>query len=100
MEEFSNIVLEDILDGLPLMRNIQHHINLVPGVSLPNKPAYHLNRTQQDELQCQVEELMAKSMIQESMSPCVVVALLIPKKDGSRHMCVDSRAINKITIKY
>ena len=44
--------------------------------------------------------MLDKVWVKESLSPCVVPIVLIPKKDGGWHMCTGSRESNKITIRY
>ncbi|XP_048235646.1 uncharacterized protein LOC125371163 [Ricinus communis] len=89
---------EEMPSGLPPQREIEHQIDFIPRASIPNRPAYRSNPEEIKELQRQVEELMSKGYVRESLSPCAVPVILVPKKDGTWRMCVDCRAINKITI--
>ncbi|KAK2356459.1 hypothetical protein QL285_093789 [Trifolium repens] len=98
--EYEDVFPIELPIGLPPIRGIEHQIDLIPGAPLPNKAAYRCNPEETKELQRQIEELISMGYVRESMSPCAVPALLVPKKDGSWRMCIDSRAVNNITIKY
>jgi len=100
LQDFSYVSPEDIPHGLPPKRIIQHHIDLIPKAILPNNPAYRMNPNDTMEIQKQIEELISKGLVREILSPSVVPVLLVPKKDGSMRMRVDSQVVNKITIKY
>ena len=43
---------------------------------------------------------MEKGYVRESMSPCVFLVLLVPKKNGTRRIRVDCQTIKNITVKY
>jgi hypothetical protein len=100
LEEFVDIVVDELPRSLPPIRCVSHHIDLIPGASLPNKTMYRLTPQENEEVKRQVQDLMNKWLVRESLSPCVVPTVLNPKKDGGWRMCTDSRAINKITIRY
>ncbi|XP_025012155.2 uncharacterized protein LOC112533908 [Ricinus communis] len=100
LQVYEDLFPKEIPNGLPPKRGIEHQIDFIPGASIPNRPAYRCNPEETKEIEKQVSELMEKGYVRESMSPCVVPVLLVPKKDGTWRMCVDCRAINKIMVKY
>ena len=100
LQEFEDLFPEETPSGLPPIRGIEHQIDFIPGATIPNWPAYRCNPEQTKELQRQVQEPLAKGNMSESLSPCTVSVLLVPKKDGTWRMCCDCRAVNNITVKY
>jgi hypothetical protein len=83
LQDFDDVFPDDTPSGLPPLRGIEHQIDFVPGASFPNGPAYRSNPEETKELQRQVDELMEKGYIRDSLSPCAVPVLLVPKKDGT-----------------
>eukprot|EP00253_Pinus_taeda_P007749 PITA_07749 len=90
LEEFKDIVVDDLPDKLPPKRSISHHIDSIPGASLSNKAACRMSPKDNEEIHKQVQELLHKGLIRESLSPYAVPKVLAPKKGGEWRMCTDS----------
>ena len=89
LQDYEDVFLEEVPPGLPPKRGIVHQIDLVPGASLPNRAPCRTNPEETKEIQRQVQELINKGYVKESLSPCAILVLLVPEKDGSWRMCVD-----------
>ncbi|XP_074303262.1 uncharacterized protein LOC141637714 [Silene latifolia] len=82
LKTYGDVFPNELPSGLPPLRGIEHQIDFIPGDTLPNKAAYRSDPKASQELQQQIGELMSKGFVRESLSPCAVPALLVPKKDG------------------
>src|SRR5205814_6146636 len=62
-------------------------------------PIYNLSETELQVLREYIEEKLRKGFIRPSTSPFGSPVLFVKKPDGSLQLCVDYRALNRITIK-
>ncbi|KAK1664915.1 hypothetical protein QYE76_053074 [Lolium multiflorum] len=100
LKEFQDVFPDELPHGLPPLRGIEHRIDLIPGAPLPNRAAYRTNPEDTKEIQRQIQDLLTKGYVRESLSPCAVPVILVPKPDETQRMCMDCRPINAITVRY
>ncbi|KAJ9514787.1 hypothetical protein QJQ45_028458, partial [Haematococcus lacustris] len=98
LAEFAD-VFESMPEGLPPDRKVGHTIRLEPGAVPPYRRMYKLSPREDAEVRKQVAELLAKGLIEPSSSPYGAPILFVQKKDGILRMCIDYRALNKLTVR-
>ncbi|GJS08081.1 putative reverse transcriptase domain-containing protein [Tanacetum coccineum] len=98
VRDFPKVFPED-LPGLPLTRQVEFHIELIPGAAPVARAPYRLAPAEMKELAEQLKELSDKGFIRPSSSPWGAPILFVKKKDGSFRMCIDYRELNKLTVK-
>ncbi|CAI7887401.1 unnamed protein product, partial [Closterium sp. NIES-53] len=90
---------QKVLAGLPPQRAHDHRIELEPGAQPTVQRQFRLTQPELDELRKQLDYLFEKKIIRPSSSPFAAPILFTSKKDGGFCMCINYRALNRVTIK-
>ncbi|GJT55405.1 reverse transcriptase domain-containing protein [Tanacetum coccineum] len=80
VREFPEVFLED-LPGLPLVRQVEFQIDLIPGAAPVARAPYRLAPLEMKELSNQLQELADRGFIQPSTSPWRAPILFVKKKE-------------------
>ena len=98
VREFPDVFPDDIA-GLPLEREVEFTIDLIPVTEPISIPSYRMAPAELRELKAQLEELLSKGFIRPSISPWGAPVLFVKKKDGSLRLCIDYMQLNRVTIR-
>jgi hypothetical protein len=97
LKKWERVFPDELPVGLPPERSVDHRITLLPGAKPTSRPAYKTSPADSLELKKQIDDLLAHGFIVPSTSAFGAPVLFVKKKDGSIRMCVDYRALNKVT---
>jgi hypothetical protein len=92
-------VFPEELPGMPPERKVEFAIELIPDTTPISKRVYRVSGPELVELKKKMDELLEKGYIRPSTSPWAAPVLFVEKKDGTKRMCIDYRALNEVTMK-
>jgi len=84
----------------PHRGHLDHHIPLVEDAKPVFGPIYNLSETELQVLKDYIDDNLRKRFIRHSTSPFGSPVLFTKKPDGSLRLCIDYRALNRLTIKH
>nr|GFB58200.1 uncharacterized protein [Tanacetum cinerariifolium] len=99
LDEFKDMMPTELPKKLPPRREVDHSIELESGSKPSAKAPYQMPPPELEELRKQLKELMDAGYIRPSKAPYGASVLFQRKKDGSLQMCIDYRALKKVTTK-
>ncbi|CAI5458564.1 unnamed protein product [Closterium sp. Yama58-4] len=99
LEQYKDIMPDDLPAGVPPARTHEHEIVEEPGAKPVSRTPYRLSPTELTDMKKQIEYLLDRHLTRPSTSPYGAPVLFTPKPDGSLRMCIDYRALNKQTVK-
>ena len=82
LEEFCDVFKDKLPKVPPPKREVVHSIEAQPNSEPTYRTPYRSRPAEQDELEEQVEDLLAQGFIRLSQNPYGAPVLFVPKKDG------------------
>ena len=89
---------KELFQSIPGSTDVAQHF--IPTIGTPVKvPPRRTPARYRQEVESQLQDMLDRGIIEESSSPWMAPTVFVPKKSGDLRICIDYRALNKLTEK-